>query len=209
MFIHCEKLKSLDLSHFNTSKVRETYRMFDSCFSLISLELGNFDTSSVIKMEKMFYECRALISLNLKSFTSSESLNSFEEMFFGLKTTLKYCINDIILDGIKSQLSLYEQFNCSDLCSDISQRKYIPDKNNCIINCIDDDSFKYEYKNVCLISCPNGTHPVNDYLCVDDLIGHNYYNYNRTGCLDEIPLGYYLNNTIDKTIDKCDIKCSN
>ena len=209
MFGHCEKLTSLNLTHFNTSKVRDINHMFDSCISLISIELGNFDTTSVINMEYMFYGCRSLISLNLNSFTSSESLTSFQGMFNEVLITLKYCINDKILEEIKSQLSSFNQLNCSDLCSEFLQSKYIPDKNKCILNCTNDDTFNYEYKNVCFISCPNGTHQVNDYLCEEDLICHNYYNYERTECLDEIPLGYYLNDTINKTLDKCNIKCSN
>ena len=209
MFMYCQKLASLDLTHFDTSKVKDTNHMFDNCISLVSLELGNFDTSSVTNMGYMFNGCQSLISLNLNSFTSSESLTSFEGMFNGVKTTLKFCINNIISEVIKSQLSSYSQLNCSDLCSEFLQSKYIPGKNKCIIKCINDDTFNIEYKNECFISCPNGTHPINSYLCEKDLLCDNYYNYNRTGCLDEIPLGYYLNNTIEQTIDKCKIKCSN
>ena len=39
------------------------------------------------------------------------------------------------------------------------------------------------------------------------MICDNYYNYNKSECLDQIPDGYYLNDTILKTIDKCDVKC--
>ena len=130
-------------------------------------------------------------------------------MFIDVLSTLKYCINDKISEGIKSQLSPYYRVNCSDLCSEFLQSKYIPDENKCIINCSNSEFFNFEYENVCFISCPNGTHPINSYLCEEDLICHNYYNYERTECLDEIPLGYYLNSTIDKTLDKCNIKCSN
>ena len=34
-----------------------------------------------------------------------------------------------------------------------------------------------------------------------------YDNYNKTKCIDEIPDGYYLNDTNEKAIDKCNIKC--
>ena len=34
-----------------------------------------------------------------------------------------------------------------------------------------------------------------------------YYNYNKTGCLDNIPKGYYLENSDLKTIDKCHQDC--
>ena len=35
----------------------------------------------------------------------------------------------------------------------------------------------------------------------------NYYSYDRTSCLYEIPEGFYLNSTEDKTIDKCHDNC--
>ena len=46
-------------------------------------------------------------------------------------------------------------------------------------------------------------------MCEDNLICDNYYNFDLTECLDNIPLGYYLNNSVLKTIDKCNIKCLN
>ena len=47
MFNSCEKLASLDLSSFKTSKVTRMTFMFDGCDSLRYLNLGWFDTSSV------------------------------------------------------------------------------------------------------------------------------------------------------------------
>ena len=71
--------------------------------------------------------------------------------------------------------------------------------------------YKFEYNNICYNSCPNGTHnsSYNNYICENDFICEKYYNYNNTECIDEIPEGYYLNNSNLKTIDKCDIKCGN
>ena len=40
-----------------------------------------------------------------------------------------------------------------------------------------------------------------------DLKCKNYYNYQKTSCLEEIPEGYFCNNTKDKTIDKCHENC--
>ena len=39
------------------------------------------------------------------------------------------------------------------------------------------------------------------------LVCDNYYNYNRTLCLEIIPEGYYCNSSNDKTIDKCHQNC--
>ena len=187
MFLDCQSLKNLDLTNFDTSKVTTMEGMFHNCYSLSSLELGNFDTSSVTNMASMFYGCRSLISLNLNKFNTI-NVTSYDDMFFNVNN-LKYCINDEIIEEIKSQLSSFSQNECLELCT-YGQMKMISEKNKCINNCYDDDTYKFEYENICYSSCDN------------------YYNYEYTACLDSIPLGYYLNNTVKKTIDKCNIKCS-
>ena len=85
------------------------------------------------------------------------------------------------------------QYHCTknEECPD--NYKLINDKKKCINKCSEDDIYKIEYKNKCYQFCPDNT----------------YYNYNLTECIDNIPEGFYCNNTSLKTIDKCDIKCNN
>ena len=209
IFYDCTSLKSLDISNFKTSLVTEMIGLFYNCHSLISLELGNLDTSSVTNMTMLFYNCTSLISLNLKSFNTS-LVNGYLHMFTNFLSSFKYCINNIISESIKSKLSSFNEANCSELCYINSQnKKFISEKNKCINNCTEDDTYMFEYNNICYSICPNLTHSLIDtYICEDDLICEKYYNYTRTGCLEEIPLGFYLNDSESKTIDKCIIKCS-
>ena len=69
--------------------------------------------------------------------------------------------------------------------------KLIIDKKECADECT--GQYKYEFDNKCYTECPQGT----------------YYNYTHTGCIDIIPEGYYMNDSLKRTIDKCDIKCEN
>ena len=84
----------------------------------------------------------------------------------------------------------------------------IIDKKSCIKNCSFDDTFKLSHKYICVEQCPEKTKLSFDNICEDILICEKYYNYDQTECLEEIPNGFYLNDTQKKTIDKCDIKCS-
>ena len=87
----------------------------------------------------------------------------------------------------------------------------IIEKNLCVKNCTeDDDIFKYYYNKRCYETCPNKTKisKYSNYVCEDLLICNKYYNYVHEACLEEIPDGFYLNDSIGKTIDKCDKKCS-
>ena len=91
--------------------------------------------------------------------------------------------------------------------------KLIRHKKRCIDDCANDNSnYKYEYNNECFLECPNGTHidSDNQYKCLNDLNcekNNTYYNYERTKCLTDIPVGFYCNNEALKTIDKCHQNC--
>ena len=108
-----------------------------------------------------------------------------------------------------SGLSEFNNFICNDICFSYLVSQLIVEKYTCIDFCNNDDEYKFEYKNVCYKSCPAGTHNSSEkeFLCEEDLICDNYYNYYHNECIHNIPEGYYLNHSILKTIDKCDIKC--
>ena len=59
------------------------------------------------------------------------------------------------------------------------------------------------YNSECFNSCPIRTYlPFKDNKICKYLNCTNYYSYNQTYCIDEIPEGYYQNDSILKTIDK-------
>ena len=59
MFSDCESIKSLAISRWDTSNVEEMSHMFNNCDSLESLNLSDWDTSNVKDMGWMFYDCPA------------------------------------------------------------------------------------------------------------------------------------------------------
>ena len=60
MFINCKELSSLDISNFNTAKVKDMSSMFKNCQVLSSLDLSNFNTTKVTDMSGMFSGCSML-----------------------------------------------------------------------------------------------------------------------------------------------------
>ena len=75
LFYGCANLDDIDLSHFDTSKVRDMSSMFKDCTSLEYIDLSNFDTSNVFNMGGMFQECYSLEELDLSSFDTSNVTN--------------------------------------------------------------------------------------------------------------------------------------
>ena len=188
LFSGCKTLKSLDLSFLDISQITHMDFMFYNCENLQYLNISNFDISSVISMNSVFFGCKSLKILNILSFTENSSL-ILNETFTNINNLI-YCIKDISkTNKIYQELTQKNSINnCSNICF-LMNSKYIFEKNICIQDCSEESDYKYEYKNACYRSCDN------------------YYSYNQKECIDEIPEGYYLNDSKSKTIDKCPTKC--
>ena len=228
MFKGCKSLEFLNLSNFETSNVKDMESMFEGCESLISLDLTNFNTSNVHYMNKMFsnctnlealyfnyisseslgtmyqmfYNCKSLKYLNIYSLT--ENAQSIYEMFEGVSDNFTFCINDNenIPNIFKEILNIENAMrDCSDNCYGIGKERFnILSKKLCCP--------KFEYNENCYDKCPQRTKVfLNDSKnCLNFSCSSNY-NYEQDDCLDEIPEGYYLNDTELKTIDKCHKNC--
>ena len=206
MFFNCVSLKSLYLNNFNTGRVVYMDNMFKGCRSLLSLDLSNFSTASITSIDDMFNNCRSLKVLNIKNFELSSGA-SFERILDNCNKSLIYCIEEgAILEKMKE--SGFNNNQCSNICFN-KDSKLIIGKGICIDNCFNDNINRFEYDNICYSICPEGTHNSSnsEFLCEKDLICEKYYNYNHTICLEYIPEGFYLNDSI-KTIQKCNIKCN-
>ena len=82
IFGECSSLTSLDLSHFDTSKVTEMTNMFHECRSLTSLDVSGWNTSKVVDMNEMFADCTHLTSLDVSHFDTS-NVTDMSFMFCG------------------------------------------------------------------------------------------------------------------------------
>lgn len=83
MFYGCEKLTSLDLSHFDTHNVNAFVAMFNGCKALQSVDLKAFDFSLASDLSEMFSGCTALETVDLRTWHSSELSLMFARMFDG------------------------------------------------------------------------------------------------------------------------------
>ena len=72
MFYLCDGIESLNLSGWDTSNVMYMDHMFHGCNNLKNLDLSGWDTSNVNNMSHMFYNCRSLKSLDLSSWDTSK-----------------------------------------------------------------------------------------------------------------------------------------
>lgn len=86
-FFQCNKLEEIILTNFDTSNVTDMTMMFYSCPNLTSLDVSNFDTSNVTNMYQMFKYCQTLYSLDLSNFDTSKVTNMSEMFYSNMKMT--------------------------------------------------------------------------------------------------------------------------
>ena len=202
MCISCNNEKGY-YPKFNDSSNKN---LFINCYNDTLISDGYYLNTTTKYYEKCYSSCKKCNSLgNEKDNKCIECKTGYtiKTDFENDKNCYKICNYYYYFDSSNA-------YYCTntDNCP-INYDKKIIFKKRCIDDCSKDNKYKFEYKNECYESCPNGTNISKDnkYLCEDKLICEHYYNYFYTGCLNSIPDGYYCNNTELKTIDKCHNNC--
>lgn len=141
MFSSCASLETLDLSSFNTEKVKYMYAMFDGaknlrsiklpkgfigssvtdlnatfkgCESLTELDLSGSNSENVKDMKAMFYGCRALSKLDLTDFKTGQ-VTTMENMFCICSTLETLDVSSFNTENVTTMLGMFN--NCSSLRS--------------------------------------------------------------------------------------------
>ena len=82
MFVHCNSLTSIDMSHFNMENVKDLDYFMYSSSNLVSLKLPKSKVSNLVKANHMFEECKKLISIDFTNFiVDSNNLTEFHGAF--------------------------------------------------------------------------------------------------------------------------------
>ena len=134
---------SIDLSHFDWSKVTSTANMFYSCSKLKSVYFSDIDTSNLKNMSYMFEGCSTLRSVNLSSFDISSVID--------LSGIFKSCSNLRVIDI--SGLDMKNDVETSEIFEMVSNLEYLNIRG--IINL--PTGFADYFKNMKLKVCQNTT----------------------------------------------------
>ena len=82
MFKGLKNILEVDLSKFDSTKVRAMNEMFNGCDNIQKIDFTNFKTSNMISWYSLFYNCKSLLSLDLSSFQTNKVKN-FGSMLLG------------------------------------------------------------------------------------------------------------------------------
>ena len=95
MFQGCSSIESLDLSGWDTSNVENMSLMFFFCDTLESVDLSDWDVSNVGDMYGMFCGCESLESLDLSGWNTSK-VKDMENIFYECAAPYKVKNNQIV-----------------------------------------------------------------------------------------------------------------
>ena len=112
MFENCYNIIEIDLSQFDTSKVKDMSYMFNNCFSLTSLNLTNFNTSLVETINYIFSQCTSLKSLDLSNFETLK-INEMEAMFYNCTSLISLDLSNFNTSQVQNMKSMF--YNCKKL----------------------------------------------------------------------------------------------
>ena len=105
-------VKTLDLSGWKTSAVKDMSKMFFQCSGIESINLSGWDTSNVKNMHEMFYGCRGLKSVDLSGWDTS-SLVDIQYMFCYCKSLKSLDLSNWDTSSLKDAHCAFEE--CSSL----------------------------------------------------------------------------------------------
>ena len=122
-------LQKIDVSCWDTSKVKSMYNLFANCSSLQSLDVISWDISSVTYMNNMFTNCSSLKYLDVSSWDTSK-VGSMNGLFADCKSLKSLDVSSWDTSKVFTMNSLFA--NCFSLCTLIGN-KTLQDVENDIV----------------------------------------------------------------------------
>ena len=159
----------MDLSLIDSSKVINMNSLFNNCENLQDLNIPYFNTEKVQDITSIFDGCSKLEILNINSFVQNNYID-FSDLFKDISKELVYCLkekseNQEIINILQNKNAIN---NCTFICKNRNE-KIISENYMCIVECSQNNNYRYEYNNICFNKCPNGTKSSlnNQNLCIE------------------------------------------
>lgn len=129
-----KELRSVDLSMFNTSLVKDFSNMFFNCWNLRSVNLSSFDTRNAYAFNNMFESCKVLKSLDISNFSSQNLMGgplTASRMFFRCYDLVQLDLGNFDLSSCETAMAMmwFAKFskNCAIRCSSETRTKLCDD----------------------------------------------------------------------------------
>ena len=172
------------------------------------------------------YEGFTSCSIGKDMFGQQIPTNWYEDEFYGRTIEFKFTVGIDCFDNCETceekgidindqkctqcKYGYYFLENSNNCFGEIPEGYYFNETKKVYMPCYDSCKICNKYKegnnHNCLL-CKNNYIFYPNSNCYNCKTENKYLNYNQTKCIDIIPEGYYINDTIYNTIDKCYTKC--
>ena len=112
MFYGCTNLKKITFGNIVTSSVQNMTSLFEKCANLTFINLSNFDTSSVITMNSMFRLCKEIIAIDASSFNTAKVEDMFD-MFGYCHKLVAVNVSSFNTSKVKNMHGMF--YDCNEL----------------------------------------------------------------------------------------------
>ena len=146
----CFSLAFLNVSNFNTSKVKNMQYIFSNCFQLSSVDLSSFTMENINNIAYMFNNTPKLEYINLTNAKPKQNIQ-IDNIFIGTSKNLVICTESEALSQ-KIEPSSCGIISCSEDWRE-NQKKINVNTKQCIDNCSLVNN-TYDYLSKCITNCP-------------------------------------------------------
>lgn len=106
-FADVEGFLEIDLSHFDSSKIKDMSWMFCGMSTLTHVYLKDLDTSSVESMDYMFHGCDSLRFIDVSSFDTSK-VKGMRCMFYGCSGLVALDLSNFNVKKVESFMDMFD-----------------------------------------------------------------------------------------------------
>ena len=106
MFRYFRKLQTVDLSRFNTSRVKNMVELFRDNYELKELDVSKFDTSNCVNMAFMFYDLQKIQDLDISHFDTSKA-RYMHWMFYGMRKLNSIDLSNFNTENVENMAGMF------------------------------------------------------------------------------------------------------
>ena len=180
-------------------KKEESESEIKTCYNNASIGKNYIFNSSALRYDPCYESCEECDIIGTED---NHQCKKCKEGYSNLKNN-NNCYQDCVHYYYFDE---HNKYFCLDVDACPINYKLINSEKECIRNCKDIN--RYEYNNICYEECPLHWTSDSNNICKLDCAGSGlFFNYEKTECINEIPEGYYLKDSVNKYIDKCHENC--
>ena len=172
-FANAANLESVDLSKFDTSKLKSVDNLFNGCSSLASFDAGSVEFANVLRLSQMFRDCSSLMKIDNANKITCANNSDVYAMFYGCSSLTSLDLSGFNTTKCSSYSYMFK--DCGKLQTIAGLEKW--------------DTTDVEYMSYTFDGCASLKADLRDWK-VDNVVKHENFNENAPGVMSPFDLDF-------------------